>query len=840
MNLKKISLLLAATALCSASAFAAATSLTTPAISPAAGTYFGNATTPFVVTITPATLPTGVTAHCYYTIDGTTPTTATLTTCDSVTTVNIVDAAGSTHGEANKVTVQAIELMTATTAYKSSAAAKTAFVVENQITAPVLTPAHTAGPANVQITDAWSDTIAATGKTILPTIYYTTGTTPCSATGTKYVAKTPIAVTAETTINACAIASGYEQSNTTTGVYDDGVGSGLNLVVAAGSSAQFNEFALAAGGPLGEGTGAICGAHHFTKKNAVQIADVRSGVTPADTGHLSLVWNHCADPLDAKCDGLAPTTICAFANLDSTLGVKAFMISNLTVPGGFINITSSTTPGNMLAPFWANATGTADEAMIPADVLKAINGQPFNAAVTDIRPEDAKFATTRALGKLNAARTGLGYGPAPIGSPIKEWSGSGSSTFNVVDFALSGFDPITGSAQKPYTTITVGAAPVVVFVNTQAGASSSSSFHFSDPSVTNIGRFTLAGYLNGSITNTSALATSAVTGNPVHVFLREPLSGTYNTMEFNVPASKEIASSQEIGVDPSVNTLTGADANGNMGNPLNITVVNAACPTCKLGTFNSAFQMEGLAGATRQRAIGTGDMVKVVARMVDASGITANAAAVKNSAGVITTPASTCTYAESLGVVSQSSAAGTCFDANGDAIGYAFWGYGNFSFGNNVAPLTTKYLTVDGVDPLYSAANPNTNGAGVFPVCDSSNFNYLGGKCPAVPFDNIMNGSYPIWTMYRVVTSSPAPALVAALVAQAQDNSVVGVVRDFVPANSMKVFRSHYLQAGVAGSDGFATGTTEAGGDVGGAVYTVQQDLNHFNEYGSEITGLKQ
>ena len=357
----------------------------------------------------------------------------------------------------------------------------------------------------------------------------------------------------------------------------------------------------------------------------------------------------------------------------------------------------------------------------------------------------------------------------------------------------------------------VGAAPVVVFVNTQA-PTTDGLFHFGNANVTNIDRFTLAGYLNGSITSTTALATTHdatdAAAAPVHVFLREPLSGTYNTMEFNIPASKEIATSQEIGVDPTTYKGTTADANGNIGNPMNITVKKTNIST--LGTVNSAGIMEGLVNSSRQRAIGTGDMVNVVA------------------------------YTTGCTIVDGAAIPTGCVGA--DKLGYAFWGYGNFSYGAKGAAVTTKYLTVDGVDPLYSAANPNPVATGVFPYCDATNFS-AGETCPPVPMDNIKNGSYPIWTMYRVVTKLPVPTLVQQLVTKAQDNSVVGVVRDFVPANQLTVFRSHYTQAGIAPSNGHISVkgvVAETGGDVGGAVYQVQADYNHILDYGKEILNVKQ
>jgi ABC-type phosphate transport system substrate-binding protein len=220
------------------------------------------------------------------------------------------------------------------------------------------------------------------------------------------------------------------------------------------------------------------------------------------------------------------------------------------------------------------------------------------------------------------------------------------------------------------------------------------------------------------------------------VLLREPLSGTYNTMEFDIPRSKEVAASQEIGVTPPAD------------NPLNQSYAS---------------------GGSRQRVVGTGEMVSEVAAIPD-------------------------------------------------SLGYAFWSFGNFA---NVT-TSTKYLTVDGVDPIKSSY---TNG--VFPTCPTP-------PCVgALTFPNIKNGTYPIWSVLRIVTANPIPTGIAKLVNAAITQATN--IPDFVPANKLFVFRSHFDQAGIVGANGHKT--PEAGGDVGGAVYTVQSDLDHITDTGTEILG---
>src|SRR5208337_1654450 len=158
-----------------------------------------------------------------------------------------------------------------------------------------------------------------------------------------------------------------------------------------------------------------------------------------------------------------------------------------------------------------------DEAL-PSDVYTALNGTAFNAAMSDIRPEDALFATTRALTALGTVVTGtafkgLGYGPGPIGSLIN--SEFSTKYAQVVNFAMTGTDPITSEAVPSFL-------------------------------VQNVGRFTLGRVQAGLTTRTRDLIpSSGLPIVPLNVLLREPLSGTWNTMEYCIPNSKEVALTQE-------------------------------------------------------------------------------------------------------------------------------------------------------------------------------------------------------------------------------------------------------------------------------------------------------
>jgi hypothetical protein len=825
MNLQKTlssaALLLASTALLAGSLSATTLpKLNAPTYTVNNTTNYGTATAPIYLDSTASPLALTIvpgaddaSGYCYYTTTGVAPTTSS-PACP--TTPILLPAVGGAK------TAYKIEVLVTATGYTQNTATFN-ITAESQITTPTFTPTTSAGATVVTIGDTWVSSGSAYAK-----IKYTLdGSDPATSSTAVSLAYKPsisgyppftIADNdSEVTLTAVAEATGFINSVENAGSFGTSYGTGHSNFIAAGSSAQFFEYALAFAGTEGNGSasGGVCGSHHFTKKNGAQAADVRSGVTPADTGNLLIVWDNSA----SYAGGSAPTKVCVYLSLDSTLGVKAFLNSNLTVPAEFLNITSSTSPSNSISPFWAVTGTTADEASIPADVLAAAQGQPFNAGVTDIRPEDAKFATTRALTTLNATRTGLGYGPGPIGTAIVSVAGT---TFNVVDFALSGADKISSAKQQPYTTVPIGAAPVVVFVNTTAGTSGDGLYHFGDTTnpVKNVSRFTLAGYLNGTVTGTGAVApvalsTTSQASAPVNVWLREPLSGTYNTMEFNIPASKEIGSSQEIGVNPIIKgscagstsarltTCTGAaDANGNSGNPLFIKVYPTAAgiTTNPLGNVNSSGVMIGVAGATRQRAIGTGEEVKQVALK------------------------------------------------GADNIGYSFWGFGNLSSGNNnaaassSAPANTKYITVDGVDPINAEYS-----SGTIPWCDATNYTTLVGCPTPVTFNNVINGSYPIWSIYRAVIPNPTSptqaqtnelTFIHSVLAAAESAS--STVQDFVPLSQLQVFRSHYKQAGVAPQNGHVSGEAEAGGDVGGAVFTIQADHDNIAQYGTEIVNVKQ
>ena len=315
--------------------------------------------------------------------------------------------------------------------------------------------------------------------------------------------------------------------------------------LAAGSSGAFNSFALAAGPAEG---GGICGQNIWTYKNGAQGVDNR-GTGLLETGNVWIVWNN----------SITPSIVCAYIAVDSIIGQQLFFAQ----PASTFNcLEPAGTAGMNLIP-------TLVDTPLPAAVLKVLQGSAFNAAPSDIRAEDALFEETRVLAALNTTNyDGLGYGPGPVGTPILSHFSTKSSTPAL--YALSGTDPITGQAIPSHRTIDVGTQVVVVAVNAQQGSGQNSG-HFGDStSFFSINRRDLTLALNGGYPYTKDLTSIPGQGTvPLNVITREPLSGTFTTMEFNIPRNIETNSTQELGVNPA--TGQGTTCPGvPCGNPLNI------------------------------------------------------------------------------------------------------------------------------------------------------------------------------------------------------------------------------------------------------------------------------
>jgi ABC-type phosphate transport system substrate-binding protein len=171
-----------------------------------------------------------------------------------------------------------------------------------------------------------------------------------------------------------------------------------------------------------------------------------------------------------------------------------------------------------------------------------------------------------------------------------------------------------------------------------------------------------------------------------------------------------------------------------------------------------------------------------------------------------------------------------------DSIGYAFWTAGNFatSTAYNVADI--KYLSVDGVDPLFSAY---TNGT----IPNTGN-----GLLPSVTLTHVTDGSYPIWSEIRFVSFAGGASAATQLQSWAQTQVSFGAGAtqpDFIIAPNLNVFHMHFARpfinfnSGNVASNGPRVcgtgGNPEDGGDAGGLVMSLQAGADYCvlkNNYG--------
>lgn len=416
------------------------------------------------------------------------------------------------------------------------------------------------------------------------------------------------------------------------------------VYTASGSSALWIE--------LGQAATALpdTGCYWTAGKSAnITAFDDRAGVATGEQGQIWIAWGPGPAGSGGTCAApVAPFNVYSQMNLDSVLGDRCFFETPAAGVAGCEQLNTIALPNNgntnTACPGFSLLGCTFVDTPLPANVQAVfqVPGAPvrMNAAATDVRPEDAKFASIRMFGACGAAlhrnpyqatsftAIGLGYGTgvAGIGNAVISETNAGSS-FHVFDFNIAGSDPVSlipiPAAETGYVVNTVGEQPIMVSVGpiSATGISQASDIPFS----------TLNEYFTGIYGRSTDLQ-GPTAANPVVAFIREPLSGTYNTFEFAGPNSNEFKTTQDV------NNCNGAVVKQN---PLNSPSANSK-----------------VAGAARKRAIGTG---QVVAALINPAFCAAGVA---------------------------------------DCIGYWFWSSGNAA---NFTAANQKYLTVDGVDPILSS-----------------------------------------------------------------------------------------------------------------------------------------
>jgi hypothetical protein len=544
-------------------------------------------------------------------------------------------------------------------------------------------------------------------------------------------------------------------------------------VTIAGSSAMWQTLALGAFNEAGAGAG-----HWTSASNAVNLTDNRTTPTNVDAGTVWVVWNSTA------------TKVWSFDKVDSVVGNRCYFAQPQCIVSAPLANLQGSGAGQISSALWG-----ADSAM-PANVVSVFTtGTPVNVAATDIRPEDAAFAACRSNSALGAGSNGgsssdgldgLGYNPnnAPgvcpasglsqsnyQGTPIHSGYPGAASTdaANVLSFNIKGKDPISGTTIPAFTVIEVGVEPIVFITERDKGQLAK---------LTNASDQQLQQAFSGANCDASAFGLPA---GGIAIFLREPLSGTYNTTESNVMRHPTVYPGAILGVSMEANV------NAPVNNPL-----AGQAGTCVDGT------------GARYRAIGTGEEVK----------------SVLNS--------------------------GTHYGTDG--IGFAFFSYGNVS--SIASNNSYGYITLNNIDPIFASYGPQTStGAGYDPG-QPANAGTLPGAAnlPAscsgafpcsekaiwtggLSYPNVRNGTYRAWSLERLVSNGTALTNAKTLVKNSQA-FVVTAVPDYIPATKtiaggitdpgLLLVRSHYQQYDGAGNLLGATpvnsGTTEAGGDMGGVI----------------------
>jgi ABC-type phosphate transport system substrate-binding protein len=508
------------------------------------------------------------------------------------------------------------------------------------------------------------------------------------------------------------------------------------------------------------------GAGHWTFKNGAQIIDSRPGSIPAETGNLSVVWN------------AAQTDVWYYLTVDSIVGNRAYFAQPRTT---LSVLEAAGTAGQNLVV--AALFGGVGDTALPAGVLAIIQGSTFNAAMTDILPADAKFGQNRInCGTGTTATLGcLGYGTANpnVGAAIQ--SSFSTSVAHPVNFNIFGTDPITGAAIPNYTVVPIGIAPIILITNRTNAAGLGQTALFSDvPFQASVQEL----FTGVDCAGTAWGPFDAAHNFAINPILREPLSGTMNTFEFNYMTTNSDGStangyfSQEGEFDPPYflpGTFNAIQPGSVGGNPLS--------KVCGGSSYASPIQ------GTRKRVIGTGEMVAQV-------------------------------------------------KANADSIGYLFFGYGNVSSISG-SPLY-GYLSFQGHDPInpsgsysvpYVSGGLNYPGNGQLPTCAA--------PCPIAPgasFPQIRNGGYRSWSLLRGVADAGSAALAdLQALAGIAANQINTTVPDFLPFNpaggdpGFIGYRIHFAP-GMAGTPAFSFNATntpnngitnpalEAGGDVGGCL----------------------
>ena len=556
-----------------------------------------------------------------------------------------------------------------------------------------------------------------------------------------------------------------------------------------GSSAMFQTATIEAYQEALANTGV---AGYYTGKNAGEVLDQRgdANIVP-QLGNLSVVWDN----------GSAPTNVWYYLSVDSGVGNRAYF----SVPRAQLGVLTVAGSAVINPAFFG---GAASAASIPPAVLSVITNSTFTAAFTDVRPEDALFATNRANCSSPLSLGCLGYGTSDpyAGAQIK--SSQSSAQAQPVAFNIFGTDPITGQTIPAWQTVPVGVAPVIFIANrTNASGLGNSQFTGFNYQASPVLLFT------GLDCDTSAFGLSGAPLAAVNPIEREPFSGTMNTFEYTIMLpywsqySKQNFWFSQEGILSPPYTMPGPNAN-NLGNwgPLNPATNNPLAGGCPANGVNNGWA--GGPQGNRYRAIGTGEEVSTVQSVQDSLGY----------------------IFFSYGNVSKI--------AGNSSYGYLT--YGEWGGGIGGALIPTDPINPAGTyGSSYTYNNPAGSGSIVFP--GNGQLPVCNAPCPLPAnksFPNVRSGAYLQWSLLRAVADTGSTNYTNLVTLTTGIANQVNVTSpDFIPFGTtadgdqgIQFYRSHFSPVGinynatntpnngVSGANGVYQPGTEAGGDVGGCV----------------------
>jgi hypothetical protein len=487
-------------------------------------------------------------------------------------------------------------------------------------------------------------------------------------------------------------------------------------------------------------------------------------------------------------DSSAGPNVWIYENVDSVVGTRCYYAQ----PRCTINMpTAVAAGGGQIAPaLWGADTN------LPAAILSQLQGAGFrvNTGATDIRPEDGSYAECRANSAAGGGPDGLdglGYNALNAAGICPTFASPLASKF-----VAGGIKGQNGGAANvvAFNIFTPGATDpftkraIVKGTTVSAGASPMVTFFHC---------------IGGSGT---AFCPSSTTVPILRTIEFEDEWGIFGGYECDMGAIVDLHLSppfagfdvyQREPLSGTMNTFEYTEMR--MPNKQGVSQENNVLP----GPQNPLHQNCNAPGTNnRNRSIGTGQLVKDV----------------KNSTV--------------------------------DAIGYAFFSFGNFS---SIADNSNfHYLKLMGKDPIWHIGSFDANGlttAAIAPVDAGQNLSAAqllpgsadvcggaGFPCheksiwstngTGLSFPTLRSGQYPAWSVLRLVSNGTALANAKLLVAASQI-FVVTSTPDYVPVAKvvvagftdpgLQLLRSHYLQSGVSPVN-FNTSTGDLGGDEGGCI----------------------